>query len=316
MAVVGNVSKFAKVYWTLAFVVGTGLTIAVNGAHAKGAMAAPGTWTAVFVAMCPPFVFAVLTEGYFLVRRSVPERVQKIVKWSVGGLALSAFAVSYETSRLFVISEEGPLPSWTGWVIPGMVDILVAVSGYVLYVLNAHGDVNEGDVHIGSSVSEPAVQQKPSVRITSPAPVSKPSVVSAKIPPTSSTLQPPKPPLDTPRSAPTTTPIVPTKEVVKPTTTATKSVDKAAITTDLEPYMVASSWILENKMMSRKSEAEVALILKYIDSGMNSNDIRKELGGAPATYDKVRGAWMRWKMSRAANGEPEFGTAMPFGNAN
>lgn len=294
-----EVSKFARGYWALAFFVGTALTIAVNGAHAKGITAVPGTWTAVFVAMCPPFVFAVLTEGYFLVRRSVPDRVQRVVKWSVGILALAAFAVSYETSRLFVISEEGPLPSWTGWVIPGMVDTLVAVSGYVLYVLSEHG-VKHGDVHSGvpSRVSPPASERQ----------IVTPPRITRTQPPISSSL-------------PAVNPVKVSKPAASPAPPAPNPTDKLVDgkrVQDLEPYMDAARWMRHNRTITRKTESEVAEILKLIDAGKSSNEIRRELGGAAATYDKVAGAWRRWQSTHSSvesKEEPKLVTSMPFGSS-
>jgi hypothetical protein len=157
-------TKFAKVYWAALFAVGAALTVTVNGAYAKGALAIPGTFTAMFVAMAPPAVFASLAEGYYLVRRAVPPHVHRLVLWSVGGLAAATFAVSYMTQRAFVLAKEGvPLPVWVGWVIPGMLDTLVAVSGFILYIIAAHGDhpavkpeKQTHDHHRGADVADAA----------------------------------------------------------------------------------------------------------------------------------------------------------------
>lgn len=133
-------TRLARWYWGLTFITSAVLTIVVNAAHAKGVLAVPGTWTAVAVAACPPSLFVILTEGYFLVRRVLPVSVQRVVVCSVGTLCVTAFAVSYETSRLFVNAVPGPLPSWVGWVIPGMLDLTVAVSTYVGFVLTVFSD--------------------------------------------------------------------------------------------------------------------------------------------------------------------------------
>lgn len=300
-------TRFAKIYWYLTFALGTCLTIAVNAAHAKGATADPGTWTAMCVAMCPPLVFAILTEGYFLVRRSVPTRVQTVVKWSAGALALAAFAVSYETSRLFVIAEPGPLPEWTGWVIPGMVDALVAVSGYVLYVLSAHGNTADRS-DSANSAPAPSPSRTSSARSTA----SVAETVSAVRDGASALPRVPMPPRS---SVPTPTRIDPPRPqpVAIPRPVAVEESPKAPPPSlvDLEGdsllprYEQAAEWMLNTREVSRKSSGELVQIIALIERGKTSNEIRRELGGAAATYDKVASAWRRWKGSRALHGEPE-----------
>lgn len=290
-------TKVAKVYWALTFIVGTVLTIAVNAAHAGGVLASPGTKTAMVVAGCPPFVFAVVTEGYFLVRRSVPKRAQWVVKFSAGVLAAAAFAVSYETSRLFVIAEPGPLPMWTGWVIPGMVDTLVAVSGYVLYVLAEHGAAEDrevrrpsrwariGDnigkrVEVFTQVKEPQVDEFVNHHEEVPEPV----VNSAEH-----------------LHEPFVKPVVKVPEpVVKRPAKPKPEVREPVVSPELEPFIPAAKWMLERREVTRKTETEVAEIVRLIASGASSYEIRKQLGGSTATYDKVTQAWQQWRDQQPA----------------
>jgi len=292
-------TKVAKVYWSLAFIVSTAATILVNAAHAGGALASPGTWTARLVAGTPPLILAIVTEGYFLVRRSIPKRVQRVVKISAGGLAAAAFAVSYETSRLFVIAQTGPLPEWVGWVIPGMVDTLVAVSGYVLYVLAEHGAAADVDVrrpsrwmriadNIGARM-EAATEPKPAaVNMPVSEFVNRHEQVREPVPePTQVVHEEVPEPVTNPETD------VPERAAKRPAKKPAKV--REQVREDLEPFIPAAKWMLETRAVTRKTDVEVAEIIKLIDAGNSSYEIRKQLGGSTSTYDKLIEAWEQWR---------------------
>lgn len=296
-----------KWYWGLTFTIGTVLTIAVNGAHAKGVLAVSGTNTAMAVAACPPVVFAVVVKGYFLVRRYVSKNMRLMVKLSAGGLGAAAFAVSYETSRLFVIAEPGPLPEWTGWVIPAMVDVLVAVSGLVLYVLAEHEPTATVENHEPTSASRfsrlaeaatrrvearLAVPEAPQVLHVENVPELLEQVrepVTNSLPELSEDVREPAP---EPAAKPE--PKAPS-EVREPVAKPKAKVREPAANPELEPFLPAAKWMLERREVTRKTEVEVAAIIKLVNDGLNSYEIRKQVGGSTDTADKVSRAWQRWQ---------------------
>lgn len=272
-----------KWYWGLTFTIGTVLTIAVNGAHAKGVLAVSGTNTAMAVAACPPVVFAVVVKGYFLVRRYVSKNMRLMVKLSAGGLGAAAFAVSYETSRLFVIAEPGPLPEWTGWVIPAMVDVLVAVSGLVLYVLAEHEPTATVENHEPTSASRFSRLAEAATRR-----VEARLAVTNSLPELSEDVREPAP---EPAAKPE--PKAPS-EVREPVAKPKAKVREPAANPELEPFLPAAKWMLERREVTRKSEHQVAAIIKLVNDGLNSYEIRKQVGGSTDTADKVSRAWQRW----------------------
>ena len=338
-------TKAAKVYWSVSFIIGTLLTILVNGAHAKGWGATPGSWTAVVTAIVPPCLFAALVEGYFIVRRAVPKGVQRLVKWTAGGLALAAFAVSYEASRLFVKDAPGAFPDWVTWVLPGMVDTFVAVSGYVLYVVNEHGSViaeepvSSGSTWLSRRLGETdevraaktklklakleaqtaavgTVHEHPSLQVGAFSLVGE--HVEAKVPEAVVNTETPvhepfvTADIEVPEAGEAAPEVVPEpsrEEFVKRAAAPKKSVRERPakrqpeVREDLMPYLETARSMLEEKVITRKSEVELAEILKLIDAGNSSYEIRKALGGSTATYDdKLIPAWQDWQ-SRVATSD-------------
>ena len=288
-------SRAAKWYWSALTIVGILLTITVNGAHAKGVSPEPGTWTAVAVAVMPPAMFAALVEGYFLVRRSVPRGVLRMVTTAVVLLGGAAFAVSYETITMFINRQPGALPMWAGWVMPAMLDTLVAVSTYVLHVLVKHGDEIAVERPRTRSAWTQVRENLENRAIAATAP--KPQVDGftnpgehVHEPVTNTAVEVHEQPAET-----FVNPPVEVREPAAKPKPRVREPAAKAVRDDLVPYLPAARVMLTNKSVTRKTETQVAEILKLVDAGKNSYEIRKELGGSTETYDKLTAAWGEWQ---------------------
>lgn len=90
------------------------------------------------------------------------------------------------------------------------------------------------------------------------------------------------------------------KPAAKPNVKPSSKVREPAIDPELELFIPAAKWMLDRREVTRKSEVEVAAIIKLIDAGLNSYEVRKELGGSTDTADKVSRAWQRWQAEQVA----------------
>lgn len=275
-------TRAAKVYWTLCALMGLALTVLVNGAHAKQVMPDPNTWTAVVVAVIPPLMFAALFEGFFLARRVVPPTVLRMVKASILVLGGASFAISYTTIAYFIQRRHDDLPAWTAWVMPGLLDLFVAVSAYVVYVLSKH------------SIQTPQTSTAPSAssrwRRLADAATARAEAVLAT--PASSQVQAlaevrggavefvADAPVEatTPSAEPATTPAVEVR----------KQAPKPSIEPELEPFMDAARRLVDEGVVARKTPAELARVVAAIDRGLSDNAIKSAGIASASTARKVR----------------------------
>ncbi|MBN7375693.1 hypothetical protein I3U60_05280 [Mycobacteroides abscessus subsp. massiliense] len=270
-------TRAARIYWTLCALVGLALTVLVNGAHAKQVMPDPNTWTAVVVAVIPPLMFAALFEGFFLARRVVPPTVLRMVKASIVVLGGASFAISYTTIAYFIQRRHDDLPAWTAWVMPGLLDLFVAVSAYVVYVLSKH------------SVQAPQTSTTPSTsswrRLVDAATA---RAEAALIIPASLQAEPfvearggtAEPVADAP------------VEPAKPSTTSAVEVRKPApkpsVDASLEPFMETAQRLVDGGVVARKSAVELARVIRGIEQGMTDNAIKSAGIASASTAAKVR----------------------------
>lgn len=275
-------TRAARVYWSVCALTGLALTVLVNGAHAKQVMPDPNTWTAVVVAVIPPLMFAALFEGFFLARRAVPPTVLRMVKASILVLGGASFAISYTTIAYFIQRRHDDLPTWTTWVMPGLLDLFVAVSAYVVYVLSKH------------SIQAPQTSTAPSTssRWRRLADAATARAEAALATPTSLQAEPlmevrggsTEPVADAP-----TEPAKPSAEpVVKTPRTRTKPAAKPSVDAALEPYMEAAERMVAESVVVRKSAAELARVIAAIDTGMTDNAIKSAGIASASTAAKVR----------------------------
>lgn len=279
-------TRAAKVYWTLCALMGLALTVLVNGAHAKQVMPDPNTWTAVVVAVIPPLMFAALFEGFFLARRVVPPTVLRMVKASILVLGGASFAISYTTIAYFIQRRHDDLPAWTAWVMPGLLDLFVAVSAYVVYVLSKH------------SIQTPQTSTAPSTssRWRRLADAATARAEAALATPASSQVQAlaevrggavefvADAPVEaaTPSAEPATTPAVETPR------TRTKPAPKPSIEPELEPFMDTAQKLVDEAVVARKTAVELARVVAAIDRGLTDNAIKASGIASASTARKVR----------------------------
>lgn len=274
-------TRAARIYWTLCALVGLALTVLVNGAHAKQVMPDPNTWTAVVVAVIPPLMFAALFEGFFLARRVVPPTVLRMVKASIVVLGGASFAISYTTIAYFIQRRHDDLPAWTAWVMPGLLDLFVAVSAYVVYVLSKH------------SVQAPQTSTTPSTsswrRLVDAATA---RAEAALIIPASLQAEPfvevrggtAEPVADAPMepAKPSTTSAVETPR------TRTKPFAKPSVDPELEPFMETAQRLADGGVVARKTATELARVIAAIDRGLTDNAIKASGIASASTAAKVR----------------------------
>lgn len=273
-------TRAARVYWSVCALTGLALTVLVNGAHAKQIMPDPNTWTAVAVSVIPPLMFAALFEGFFLARRAVPPTVLRMVKASIFVLGGASFAISYTTIAYFIQRRHDDLPVWTAWVMPGLLDLFVAVSTYVVYVLSA--------VEARKSKSAPrwrrladAVTARAEAALATPASLQAAPLVEARGGSAEPVADAPTEPAK-PSAEPATTPAV---EVRKP---AAKPSVKSLVEPELEPFMDTAQRLVDGGVVVRKTAVELARIIAAVEEGKSDNAI-KNLGLASAsTAAKVR----------------------------
>lgn len=295
-------TRAAKVYWGTCAIVGLALTILVNGAHAKAVMPDPNTWTAVVVAVIPPIMFAALFEGFFLARRTVPVKVLRVVKASIVVLGGASFAISYTTIAYFIQRRHGDLPEWTAWVMPGLLDLFVAVSAYVVYVLSKHAAVEVTEsakssrwAKIGGNMMtrvEQLTEPKASVEVSA-----NPSVEPLKTPVSTVTE-----PLTDPSVEPLKTPPPPSvepsaEEFVEALETPAKVSAKPAPFTEpaaVEPLteeelaaMNEASRMKTADLVRGKSVIDYARIIAALDGGWSPTKIKNTHGYSHGTTAKV-----------------------------
>lgn len=275
-------TRAAKCYWATCALAGLVLTVLVNGAHAKQVMPDPNTWTAVVVAVIPPLMFAALFEGFFLARRVVPPAVLRMVKVSILVLGGASFAISYTTIAYFIQRRHDDLPAWTAWVMPGLLDLFVAVSAYVVYVLSRHSAQAPQTSAAPSTSSrwrrladaataraEAALATPTSLQAEPLVEVRGGSAESAVDVPVGSVASSAEPTVETPRTR------------VKPA--AKPSVDAA-----LEPFMEAAERMVAEGVVARKSAAELARVVAAIEDGKSDNAIKSAGIASASTAAKVR----------------------------
>lgn len=273
-------NRIARMYWAMLTVVGIVLTVTINAAHAKGALNAHGTWTSAVVAAAPPLMFAALWEGYFLARRSVPQGVLRLVTAAVLVLGGAAFAVSYVSIAQFINGDVLTLPRWAGWSLPAMFDTFVAVSAYVLHVLLKHGTQSTvGKVASRWRRLADAATARAEAALATPASSQADRLVEVR----GGTREPV---METPTEAvkPATTPAVETPR------TRTKPSAKPVVEPELEPFMDAAQWLVDEGVVARKTATELARVIRGIEQGMTDNAIKSAGIASASTVSKVRAA--------------------------
>lgn len=295
-------TRAAKWYWGTCAIVGLALTILVNGAHAKAVMPDPNTWTAVVVAVIPPIMFAALFEGFFLARRTVPVSVLRVVKASVVVLGGASFAISYTTIAYFIQRRHGELPEWTAWVMPGLLDLFVAVSAYVVYVLSKHAAVEASETakpsrwaKIGGNLMTRAEQ------LTEPKTSVEPSAEGLKTPtetPVSGVTEPLTDPSVEALETSTTPSVEPSaEEFVEPLKTPAKVSAKPsprALETVEEPLSEELLAVMDEAremevadLVRGKSAIDYARIVAALDANWSPTRIKNEHGYSHGTTAKV-----------------------------
>lgn len=279
-------TRAARVYWSVCALTGLALTVLVNGAQAKRVMPDPNTWTAVVVAVIPPLMFAALFEGFFLARRVVPPTVLRMVKASILVLGGASFAISYTTIAYFIQRRHDDLPVWTAWVMPGLLDLFVAVSAYVVYVLSKHA----------AQIPQTSTASSTSSRWRRLADAATARAEAALIVPASLQADPlvevhggsTEPVADAPVEA--TTPSVKNsvKYVVEARKSAAKPSVKVSVDASLEPFMEAARRMVEQGVVARKSAIELARIIAAIEDGRSDNAIKSAGLASASTASKVR----------------------------
>lgn len=275
-------TRAARVYWTLCALVGLALTVLVNGAHAKQVMPDPNTWTAVVVAVIPPLMFAALFEGFFLARRVVPPTVLRMVKASILVLGGASFAISYTTIAYFIQRRHDDLPAWTAWVMPGLLDLFVAVSAYVVYVLSKHS-IQTPQTSTAPSTSSrwhrlaDAATARAEAALATPAPSRVPALVEPRGGAVEFVADAPVE-AATPSAEPATTPAVEVR----------KQAPKPSIEPELEPFMDAARRLVDEGVVARKTPAELARVIAAIDRGLSDNAIKSAGIASASTARKVR----------------------------
>ncbi|WP_157932220.1 hypothetical protein [Mycobacteroides abscessus] len=279
-------TRAARVYWSVCALTGLALTVLVNGAHAKRVMPDPNTWTAVVVAVIPPLMFAALFEGFFLARRVVPPTVLRMVKASILVLGGASFAISYTTIAYFIQRRHDDLPVWTAWVMPGLLDLFVAVSAYVVYVLSKHGSAPAVEARKSKSASHwrrlaDAATARAEAALAIPASPQADRPVEVRGAPV-------EPAADAPVEV--TTPSVKNsvKHVGEARKSAAKPSVKVSVDTSLEPFMEAARRMVEQGVVARKSAIELARIIAAIEDGRSDNAIKSAGLASASTASKVR----------------------------
>lgn len=295
-------TRAAKLYWGTCAIVGLALTILVNGAHAKAVMPDPNTWTAVVVAVIPPIMFAALFEGFFLARRVVPVTVLRMVKASIVVLGGASFAISYTTIAYFIQRRHGDLPEWTAWVMPGLLDLFVAVSAYVVYVLSKHATVDASApakpsrwAKIGGNLmtrAEQWTEPKPSVEVSAnpSAEVLETPVSRVTEPLTDPSVEPsltPPPTFVEPSAEQFAEPLeTPAKASAKPSQRAPETVEEP-LTEEQRAAMDEATEMETADLVRGKTIIDYARIIAALDNGWRPTRIKKEYGYSHGTTAKV-----------------------------
>ena len=82
----------------------------------------------------------------------------------------------------------------------------------------------------------------------------------------------------------------PRKTSTKPSTNPVAEVIDPAV----EVHLEAARWMVETEVVARKSEIEIAKVIREIVSKKSPNRIKSELGISPATTAKIADALHRW----------------------
>ena len=307
-----GIVRKAKWYWGVCAFVGLALTILVNGAHAKQVMPDPNTWTAVTVAVIPPVMFAALFEGYFLARRAVSVNVLRMVKVSIVVLGGASFAISYTTIAYFIQRRHGDLPVWTAWVMPGLLDLFIAVSAYVVYVLSKHGtDTVEAAPKVKTSSRLRRIADAATNRFEAALDVPEKPQVNELVEVRGGSVEPslnlietsvePSPNSPVEVAEPFTEPFVESSEEVtapspKPSVkSSSKSSPIVLVDESLAPFMDAAQDMVSRRVVARKTMVELAQVIREIEAGKSNNAVKQSLGVSPSTTEAVRAAWAEWR---------------------
>lgn len=81
----------------------------------------------------------------------------------------------------------------------------------------------------------------------------------------------------------------------KPSVKARKPSPKPSVDETVEPYMDAAASMVETSVVTRKTAAELAAVIREVELGKSNNAVKSALGVSPSTTEAVRTAWAEWQ---------------------
>lgn len=285
--------------WTV-LIAFTALSSYMNGAYAV--MTHSRVW---FHAGIPAvvLVLGVFLELTFL--SSAHRAAKRIVVTGLGASFLVVLIASYLAVLHVTVVWNPHAPAWVNAALAALPDVVMVLAATVVLSLRMKRQAAAAAVKPATESRwrrlADAATNRVEAALAVPETPQVERVVEARGGSTEVSVEPSVKPVDEvvavsaePSTKPEPSPVKPEPSPVKPATLPAVEV----VDPELEPYMEAAQRMVDEKVVTRKTDVELAEIIAAIERRMSPNAIKTELGYSPSTTAKVSAAWRQWQEER------------------